>query len=248
MTLGSPLAAYARWHARDALGRAAVPVILFLGMGGIPLWSIAAQRSLGAMRAAGETHAMATQIYTQTMSLAMTLGAFMLVGGLVATDRERQFVRFLFAAPVTPWRFYLQQFVIRLALFTACLALIPLGFRAIFFEVPVLPVIGSAALYGLLLGSLATLAGALFNRDGAVLLVTALVSSVLQQLNRADALPGWAAAVARALPPLGAADQIRTRWLAERALEGNDLVLVVAYSLGMLAAALWIIRHAPLTR
>ncbi len=248
MTLGSPLAAYARFQARDALLKALMPVGLFLVLAGLPIYTLAQRSTLAAMRAPGTLQDGAIRIYGEVMTLAMTLGAIVLMSGLASLDRERGHFRFLFSRPVAPWRFYLQQFVIATVLFVACFALIPVGFGAVVAAVPVLPALGSAALYALLYGSLAFLFSALLNRDGLAFILVMIVSRVLQQLDRAEQLSGFLSGLANALPPLQALDGIRTTWLAERAVTGNDVLLVIGYSVGMLASALVLIRQKSLAR
>ena len=248
MTALSPLLAYAPYQARDALLRAIMPVALFAAMGGVPLWAFAGQEGFAAIQSPGPQQSAALTIYTQTLSLAMTLGAIVLVHGLAALDRERQYFRFPFAQPVVPWQYYLQQFAIGTALYVAFLAIIPIGFSLVITDVPVLPVLQSALLYALLYGSLALLTGSLLNRDGVLYILVVIVGFTLQQLDRSGALSDAMAAVAHALPPFAAADAVRTSWLAERALEGNDLTLVVGYSLGMLVSALYLIRNKALAR
>ncbi len=248
MTLGSPLAAYARFQARDALLKALTPVGLFLVLGGLPLYTLARRSTLAAMREPGMLQDGAIRIYGEVMTLAMTLGAIVLMSGLASLDRERGHFRFLFSRPVAPWRFYLQHFLIATVLFVACFALLPVGFGAVIAAVPVLPAVQSAALYALMYGSLAFLCSALLNRDGLVFILVMIVSRVLQQLDRAEQLSGFLSGLANALPPLQALDGIRASWLADRALTGNDLVLVIGYSLGMLVAALVLIRQKSLAR
>jgi hypothetical protein len=248
MTGVPALAAYARFQARDALWRALMPVGLFALLAGLPIANLAARNSLAALRGPGQMHDVVMQVYGQTMPLAMTLGAIVLVHGLVALDRERQYFRFPFAQPVVPWQYYLQQFAVGTVLFVACFAVIPLAFGLVVTEVPVLPVLRSALLYALLYGSLAMLTGSLLNRDAVLFILLVIVGNVLQQLERAAALSGVVAGIARALPPFVAADAVRSTWLEGRAPDGHDLTLVVGYSLGMLAAALLLIRHRPLAR
>jgi hypothetical protein len=248
MTGLSPLLAYAPFQARDAILRALMPVALFALVAGLPLWALSGQQSLVAMRSPGEHQAAALMIYSQAMTLAMTLGAIVMVHGLAALDRERQYFRFPFAQPVVPWQYYLQQFAVGTVLFVACFALIPVGFGLVVTEVPVLPVLQSALLYALLYGSLALLTGSLLNRDGILYILLVIMGFSLQQLERSDALSDLMAGVAHALPPFAAADAVRSRWLAERALDGNDLTLVVGYSVGMLVAALFLIRNKALAR
>ncbi len=240
--------AYLRWHLRDALPRAVVPLLVFLGIGGIPLWSLIGREGLASAREAGRFQDVLLQLYGQTLTLAITLGALVLLSGVVSVDRERGHVRFLFASPVVAWRHYLARAVVSLVLFAAALALIPLGFGAVVVAVPVLPVIGAALLYGLLLGSLGLLAGAITDRDGPVVIVTVLLSAILQPLAAAGQLPSWAARLAQLLPPLASADAVRSAWLAGTAPSPGHLWLVLGYSFGMAVAAFVVIHRAPLVR
>lgn len=248
MTTGRPLAGYLRWHAQDAALKAVTPVILFLGMGGVPLWSFARTAGLDAMDRPGEAQDLALQIYGNTMPLAMTLGAVILANGLHATDREKQYFRFIFAKPVVAWAFYLQQFAVALVLFAAAMTLVPVLFGAIVTAVPVLAVTKSAVLFAMLYGSLVALCGALVTREGVAFIVVAAGSMVLQQLGKAGALPGWLALVAGALPPFMTADSLRALWLAGRPAAAGDIAHVVGYSTGMLVAALLLVRRLPLAR
>ncbi len=248
MNGGSPIAGYLRWQARDSLLRAFTPVILFAGMGGVPLWSFTRTVGLGAMDRPGDAQNLALQIYGNTMPLAMTLGAVLLATGIPATDREKQYFRFLFAKPVVAWAFYLQQFLVSLALFVVAMTLVPLGFTALVTAAPVLAVTKSALVFGLLYGSLVVLCGALVNKDGVAFIVVAASSFMLQTLGKAGALPDWLAGIARGLPPFVVADGMRALWLAGEPVPIGDIMHVVGYSIGMLAAALFLVRRLPLAR
>lgn len=248
MNLGSPLALYARWQLRDAAGKALIAPLIFTGLTGIPLWSMDRQFEANAARDPDAFAQVAVQIYGQTVTLAMTLGALLLLNGLVSADREKQHFRFLFSRPAAPWAFYLQQFVISVTLFTAVFALIPIGFGAIVAPVPVLAAVQSAAMYAIFLGSLALLCSVLVNKGGVLLVVVVMVSMTLQQGQSSGMLPRWASWLADALPPIETADGVRGRWLAERAAESGDIVLVLLYSLGMLGVALFLLRRAALAR
>ncbi|MCE9603031.1 MAG: ABC transporter permease [Gemmatimonadetes bacterium] len=248
MIAGRPLVGYLRWHAQDTVLRALTPPILFLGLGGVPLWSFARTAGLDAMDRPGEAHDLALQIYGNTMPLTMTLGAVLLANGLHATDREKQYFRFLFSKPVVAWAFYLQQFVVALLLFAAAMTLVPLGFGAIVTAVPVLAVTKSAVLFALLYGSLVALCGSLVTKEGVVFIAVAATSMVLQQLGKAGFLPHWLALVAGALPPFLTADSLRGLWLAGQPVAAGDIMHVVGYSTAMLAAALLLVRRLPLAR
>lgn len=240
--------AYAPWHLRDGALKALVPVGLFAALAGIPILVMAQRATLAGLRTPGRWQDMAIQGYEQVLPMAMLLGAIVLMSGAASLDRERQHVRFLFPRPVVPWALYLQQFVVSLALFVAAVTLIPLGFGAIVTEVPVAPVVRSAALLGLLYGSLGFLCGALLNRDGIVFIAVIVVAGVLQQAERAGQLGRAGAMIADALPPIAVAGQLRISWFAEQAANAGDLRLVVLYSVGMTVAALALIHRRPLVR
>lgn len=242
----APLAAYLRWNLRDGLPRLAVPIGLFLLLGGLPIWSLARTSGIASLREPSAAQQLALQAYTGMLEMSMTLGALVLMSGVVAFDRERQYFRFLFSNPVAPWQFYLQRYLLSVIAFALVMMVIPLGFSMIVTEVPVLAVAKSALLYGALYGALAMLAGALLNRDGIVLIGVVVITTMLQHIKAE--LPGWLGTVADALPPIAAADAVSKAWLNSSAADLGSLGLVVAYSLGMLAVALLLIRRAPLAR
>lgn len=245
--MASPLAAYARWHVREALPRMITPLALFAALGGFPLWALANQVGLDAMGVPGSSeNSTAMQMYSTMLSLSITLGSIVVASGIIALDRERQYYRFLFSHPVVPWQFYLQKYLLTAALFGLAMMVIPLVYSAVVADVPVLGVAAAAILYAFIYGSLAMLCGALLNKDGIAFIGVIVVTSVLQE--SAQMLPGWLAQVARALPPLKVADTVRRDLLAGNAVDTGDVVLVVTYSLGMLIAALLLVRRAPLAR
>lgn len=248
MTFGNPLLGYVRWQAQDALPRALTPVLLFLLMAGLPLWSASTQFGLAAMDRPGDAQRDALQIYAAILPIAMTLGAVILASGLPATDREKQYFRFLFAKPVSVWQFYLQQFTVAVAMFVAAMALVPLGFSAIVTAVSVVAVIKSAFVYALLFGSLLTLCGSLVNKDGVALVGVAAISSILQGLAQGEGAPAWIGFLAHVLPPFRTADLVRSLWISGQPVNPADVALVIGYSLGMLAAALVLVRRLPLAR
>lgn len=242
------LAAYLRWHLRDAALRAFAPVIIAFGLLGIPILTMAQASGWAALRADGDAQRGLLAGYAQLVPTVITLGALLVASGFVAADRDRGYVRFLFSAPVVPWRYYLQRFVVGLTAFVAACALVPIGFGLMITARPVAPVLASAALYGYLIGALAMLAGALTRRDGAVVLGIVMLSSILQPLAAQAELAGWVEFLAAILPPLGPADAVRGAVLAGRAVDRPALVHVLGYATGMLVSALVLIRRAPLVR
>lgn len=246
--IGATLIAYARWHARDAIARAVVPLALFLVIAGMPLALLVRGMGLEAIRLSAAARDQALTAYTSVLPQMILLGALLVGSGFVALDRERGHVRFLFSSPIVAWQYYLMRFVIGIALFTAVTTLIPVGFGLVFFPVPVLPVLLTAGTYALLLGSLAMLAGAFTRRDGLVVIAVTLASLMFQGLSRSGGAPRWMELVAAALPPVATADRLRSAWFQGDAVATGDLTLVLGYSLAMLITALYTIHRAPLVR
>jgi len=243
-----PLAAYLPWHARDSAGRALLAPAIFLLTAVAPIWAFMSSNPEISFRDAGAAQDFARSLYNTFLPMGTVLGAVVMMNQVPALDRERQYFRFLFAHQVTPWRFYLQRYLVAFALFLAGVAVIPLGFSALVTDVAFLPTMYSAALFGLLVGTLMCLCGALTQRDGLALIVVYLGTSVLQQIERAEALPGWLEPVVAALPPFDVAGTLRTAWLTGGPYDTGDLVHVVAYSAALLVVALVAIKRFPLVR
>jgi len=247
MTL-RPLLAYLPWQARDCAPRAVVPVIIFAALAGLPLWGLKRSSPGLDFRDGGGAQVAALETYATVLGLAILLGALILMNQTVAVDRDRQHVRFLFAHQVAPWHFYLQRFLVSALLFTAASALMPIGFSALITDVEIFPALKIAAMYAVLVGGLGTLAAASTHRDGLIIILVLAGASLLQQLEAVSRLPAWLAWVAVSLPPFHLAGEIRHAWLRGSEVATGDLVHVLAYGAGMLAAALLIITRAPLVR
>lgn len=246
--IGANLLAYSRWHARDAIARALVPAGLFVVIAGMPLALMVRALGLEAIRSTTEARDQALMVYTGSLPQMILLGALLVGSGYVALDRERGHVRFLFSAPVVAWQYYLLRFLVGITLFTAATTLIPVGFGLVFFRVPLLPVLLTAGTYALLIGSLAMLAGAFTRRDGLVVIAVTLASLMFQGLSRSGDAPRWMELVAAALPPIGAADRLRSAWFQGDPAATGDVTLVLGYTLAMLITALYTIHRAPLVR
>lgn len=248
--MSANLLAYLRFHLRDAAVRGLAPALFFVVLVTIPLYEFAQREGLAVLREPGKMQDEVVGMYRTLLATTMTLGAFLVASGFVAKDREAGYVRFLFSTPVVPWRFYLQRYLVGLTLFVAIYALLAFGFGWVVTPVAILPAVRSAALYGFLIGGTAMLSGAITRHDGALLAGSSLLGYTLQQVVRiADGnQPTWMEVLAQALPPIDAADQVRSAWLAGNAADSGQLALVLAWSAAMLVVALFIIKRAPLVR
>lgn len=247
MTL-RPLLAYAPWQARDAAVRALAPLFVVLAVAGLPLYAFMSSQELTDLTSDPRATEVALQVYDSAVSLAMLIGAFLLMGNSAALDRDKLHVRFLFAHPVAPEAFYLQRFLVSLVVSTAIFTVVPLGYSWLAVPVPVVGTMQAYLLIQVLIGSLAALCGAVTARDGFVLIITYISTSILQQLDRVDQLAPWLSTLSKGLPPLGAMERSADALIAGTAVVSNELMLVAGYALGLLVAALVIVKRAPLVR
>jgi hypothetical protein len=247
MTL-RPLLAYAPWQARDAAVRALAPLFVVFAIAGLPLYAFMSSQELTDFTSDPRATELALQAYDGAVSLAMLIGAFLLMGNSSALDRDKLHVRFLFAHPVAPEAFYLQRFLVSLVVSTVIFAAVPLVFSWLAVPVPVLGTLKAYLVIQLLIGSLAALCGAITARDGLVLIITYIASNVLQQLDRAEQLAPWLSTLSKGLPPIGAMERTADALIAGTAIVTNELILVAGYALGLLLVALVIVKRAPLVR
>lgn len=247
MTL-QPLLAYIPWHARDGIVRALTSPLMFALLAGIPLATMTYDGSLASVATDPRMREFGTTLYLNVGSLAMTLGAVLQMSQVVALDRERQFFRFLFAHQVAPWTYYLQRFVVGVALFAALFTLVPIIYSQVVLPVNILGALRAAVLFGAFVGALALLCGAFTKRDGLALIVIYLTAASIQPSQVYVELPTWAQWFSKILPPVDAAASVRNAWMRGTDAVPADLWLTLGWTAGMLAAALFVIRRLPLAR
>lgn len=248
MTL-QPLLAYLPWHARESALRALAPVFVFAVLTGLPLWGMTTGTEGFDLATNPQAQAFASQLFQGNAGLTILIGGLLLMNRTIGLDRERQHVRLLFAHPVAPEAFYLQRYLVGLVLLVAIFASVPLVYSWLAVPVPVFGTIRATLLVGALVGALGVLLSAITQRDGIPLLALLLITTTLHELRKTDVLPDWADALTFALPPIGFAVDYAGAWLrGEAGPAGNGLVLVIGYTVGLLAAGLWVVRRAPLVR
>lgn len=247
MTL-RPLLAYLPWQGRDAALRGLAPVVLFALMAGLPLYGIASSNESVDFTNDPSARDFALAVYRSTLNLAIILGAFMMTAQTVATDRERQYVRVLFAHQVVPWMYYLQRYVVGLLFLALSFVLAPWGFSQLVTPVPVLGAVWAAMATGVLIGGLAMLCAAITARDALPLLIVFIGANILQQVAATSELSTWLEWLAEALPPINKLNALTHAWTTGAALPTEHLAPVLGYGVGMLILSLVIIKRAPLVR
>lgn len=188
------------------------------------------------------------QFFVQgTLGVVQTVAVLFAAGGVAGVDIQRGYYRAWFSKPITPWYFYLQRWLVG----GVAVLLIPLmigGGIALAFEGGsgvTLGLMGNLALAYLLIGSLVLLCGNFLERDWLVAFLVAFAQARLHQMIEIFERMGQAVHPAvvwadRLLPPFHLVTPDPTM------LAGAELVHVVGYGGGMLAAALLLLRHRPL--
>ena len=147
---------YAPWQLRELVPRAFVSVAMFIVFAGIPVFATvhgARANSTYDPTALGD---ILRVVYYGVTPLCMTLGAFLLMTRSIAEDRERQYVRFMFAHPVPPASLYLMRFVLGVLLFIVCFLPVPLVVRYFGAEVALGGTIAAMALTLTFIGGMTT--------------------------------------------------------------------------------------------
>lgn len=247
MTL-RPLLAYLPWQARDAAARGLAPVFLFSLIAGLPIYGVQTGNQTADFVNDPNARDFALAVYRSTVNLAIVLGAFLMTAQTVATDRERQHVRVLFAHQVVPWMYYLQRFIVGLLFLALSFAIAPWGFSQFVTPVSIPGAIWAALTTGVLIGGLAMLCSAVTARDALPLLIVYIGSNILQQVAATAELSAWLEWLAEVLPPIQKLGLLCQAWYTDSPLPTEHLAPVLGYGIGMLIFSLVIIKRAPLVR
>jgi ABC-type transport system involved in multi-copper enzyme maturation permease subunit len=133
------------------------------------------------------------------------IGVLIAAHGIVSRDRERGFQRFLFAKPVSAWRYYLQSFLVNGAGFVGITGLLLLAAAALFGRgVPLVGGMMVAAAGYAAIGGLIFLLSTLVRYDAALGFVLMIVGAMAQNASRV-ARETWAplwAGIGILLPPV----------------------------------------------
>ncbi len=247
MTL-RPLLAYLPWQARDMAVRALAPLAIILVVGGIPVFAFLRSQEVVDLVNDAMQADFVKNVYQSVASLAITLGAFLFMTSSVALDRDKQHVRFFFSHQVNPASYYLQRFFVGMAVFLALFAIAPLGVELFLTDVNVLGSLAAFALTMVLVGGLTVLAASLTNRDGLALVLSFVVIRTLQQLAAQDLVAEWMRPIVRGLPPIETMTVISRALVEGNTFQATDVIHVLGYGLGMLAAGLLVMHRGPLVR
>lgn len=247
MTL-RPLLAYLPWQLRDMAVRGLAPLAIMLVVGGIPIFAFLRSQDLVDLSNNATQADFVRLAFQSVAGLAITLGAFLFMSSSVALDRDKQHVRFFFSHQVNPVHYYLQRFGVGMLVYLVLFAIAPLTVEWFMTDVRVLGSLAAFAVTLVLVGGLTVLAASLTNRDGLALILSFIVIRTLQQLAAQDLLVEWMRPIARGLPPIETMSVLSKALLEGNSVQATDVIHVVGYGIGLLAAGLLVMRRAPLVR
>ena len=247
MTL-RPLLAYLPWQARDMAVRGLAPLAIMLAVGGIPVFAFLRSQEVVDLANDAMQADFVRNVYQSVAALAITLGALLFMTSSVALDRDKQHVRFFFSHQVNPASYYLQRFVVGMGVFLTIFALAPGGIELFLTDVNVVGSLAAFAVTLVLVGGMTVLAASLTNRDGIALILAFVVIRTLQQLAAQDLLAQWMRPIVRGLPPIETMTVISRALIEGNTLQSNDVIHVLGYGPGLLAAGLVVMHRGPLVR
>ena len=240
---------YARYQAGDfLLQKASVPAILALFIGGLTVY-LASHRSVPIDWSAPLGADNARAVLKQALDLFVPLAAFLAVNGISSGDRQRGYVRFLFAKPIVVPAYYVQTWLVyggMLALLAGALTMLLQLFTT---ALPVGGAMAAAALTWILLGGLGFMLSTLTRRDGALVILVWMLASLLRAaaaMQPESPLPSWMLPVVKLLPPADRLDAVRTALYGVHAVDTAAVLHVVAYGLSCLAVGTFVLRRRSL--
>jgi ABC-type multidrug transport system permease subunit len=244
---------YARYQVPEFIQhRLVLPIVLLAFAAGLPTYVMTRNTPPGWIQSPQGVN-LAKQMF-QSITLFLPLGAFVGAVGVISADRQQGYFRFLFSKPVNVLAYYAQTYVLHAIVYVLVFGAIVWGYGSYTVHFSVHRSMEAAVLTFVLIGGLGLLFGAVTRFDGAALIVTYMAALVLQQLMAQPnarpngGLPGWLAAIGKALPPALKLDSLRDHLYAGQPLDYAQLWYVLGY--GGVAALLGfvLLRRLPLAR
>jgi hypothetical protein len=245
---------YSRYQVPDFLQhRLALPLILLAFAAGLPTYLMTKNTPPGWMQSPQGIN-LARQMFSQSITLYLPLGAFVGAVGVISADRRQGYFRFLFSKPVNVLAYYAQAYLLHAIVYVVVFGLIVWGYGAYTIPFSVPRSMEAAVLTFALVGGLGLLLGALTRFDAAAVIALYVLALILQQLLAAPnalkngGLPDWLALIARGLPPAMKLDQLRDHLYAGAALDAGQLWHVLGYGGGAALLGFVLLRRLPLAR
>jgi hypothetical protein len=169
---------------------------------------------------------------------------FIVLNGIISTDRKLGYYRFIFAHPVTPARYYAQLFIVNLGGLLAGLLLLSGVFFIFAGRFNVWNLVLYALLFYISMGGIGFFLSAVTKHDWVALAAVWLGSSVLRGLfgNAQD----WRSVAVQVLPPVHRMDSVARSLIVDGTAPGGDLVWLVGYGALFFVLGLIVLQRRPL--
>jgi ABC-type multidrug transport system permease subunit len=233
--------------------RLALPLVLMAFTAALPTYLMTKNTPPGWMQSPQGIN-LAKQMFTQSITLFLPLGAFVAAVGVISADRQQGYFRFLFSKPVNVLAYYAQTYILHAIVFVLTFGVIVWAFGAYTVHFSVHRSMEAAVLTFVLIGGMGLLLGALTRYDAAGLIAFYVLALMLQQLMAAPnglkdgGLPAWLVATAKALPPVAKLDHLRDHLYAGTAIDLPELWHVLGYGGGAALLGFILLRRLPLAR
>ena len=252
--MNARLLRYSRYQAPDFLRqRLVLPLVLLAFAAGLPTWLMTKNTPPDFMQSQQGIN-LAKQMFSQSITLFLPLGAFVGAVGVISADRHKGYFRFLFSKPVNVLAYYVQAYLLHAIVYVAVFGLIVWGFSAYTIPFSVPRSMEAAALTFVLIGGIGLLLGALTRFDGAGLIACYVLALILQlEMATPNGLPNggmpdWLAFIAKGLPPTTKLDALRNSLYAGSPLDAAQLWHVLGYGGGAAILGFLLLRRLPLSR
>jgi len=248
---------YALWQARDyAINLAILTLILFALLGALEIMQLrlAGRSMMDNPRLVSSFAAMQAQSFQHLFTMYAAVAPVIAISGIVSQDRTMGYVRFLFAKPLDPVKFYLQSFIVRGVGYFVVAAMLVAGYRAFEPTADLMRVAAGLGLYFLAFGGMVFLGSVFSKYDGlgaiAFLLISVMVwdkgetsksvfhyaTYLFPPIEKFTALSDWVSNM-NALDPRQPAG-FPTKWVA----------WTVCYGVACLVLGVVLLRKRPLAR
>lgn len=248
---------YSLWQFRDyAINIAIISIILFGLIGTLEVMQLRAMTAAMAnsRMSPASLDRMRTQSFQNIFAIYSSVGPIVALSGIISQDRSLGYVRFLFAKPLNPLRFYLQSLVVRAIGFFVVGAVLLAVYRQFEPSADVGRIAAGLALTFVAFGGMVFLGSALTKYDG-LCAVAFLLLSVLVWGKWATAT-GAAHLVTYLFPPIDKFSALND-WVSNLnqfntglpvAFPTKWVVWTVSYGVACLVLGVILLRTRPLAR
>lgn len=240
--MSGSLKRYFSWQARDFVrerGIAMLLIGLLFGMTVIVPMKVAANATQTQL-----TERMASQLLLVVLPQLAYITSFIVLNGIISTDRTRGYYRFLFSKPVSVPAYYAQAFLVYFLGYLACFSILLALF--VIFVRPITPfgALAFCALVFLSLGGIAFFISSLFRRDWIVLAVvlagTWIMGSWWGQKE------GIRRVFVQLLPPVGKLTDQMDGLVNRGTVDPTALLWLLGYSALFFVAGLVVLHRRPI--